>query len=96
MNECFLMGIVVEEVNFKFVLNGKNDAIAILKIRLLNNEIVNIVAYNEQADYCFRKLYKDDKIFIYGYLENDKCGVNVIVHYIYKITEDKKRGENIE
>ena len=52
MNICFIMGKLIEDINFRFILNGKNDSIVNFKIELLNNSVINIIAYNHQADYC--------------------------------------------
>lgn len=68
MNICFVIGKVVDEIEFKFVLNGRNDAIANFNIKLLNNSIINIIAYNKLADYCYRKLKINDIIFVEGRL----------------------------
>ena len=52
MNICFVMGNIISDINFEFILNGKNDSIVFFKISLLNNSISNIIAFNEKADYC--------------------------------------------
>jgi len=71
MNLCFLIGKIISEINFKFVLNSKNISIVYFKIELNNKSIVEVKAYNELADYCYNKLKKNDIIAIQGYLSND-------------------------
>ena len=66
MNMCFLIGRIVSEIQFEFILNSKRNSIAIFKLKLSNESIIEIQAYNEMADYCFRNLERGDKIFIYG------------------------------
>ena len=71
MNLCFLIGKIISEINFKFVLNSKNISIVYFKIELNNKSIVELKAYNELADYCYSKLKKNYIIAIQGYLSND-------------------------
>ena len=68
MNICFVLGNIIEKINFKFVLNGKNDSISNFKVKLLNDSVISIIAYNEIADYCYRELKINDVIFIQGKL----------------------------
>ena len=82
MNECFFIGNIQEEINFKFILNGKNNSIATFPLELLDNEIINIIAYNEKADYCFRKFKKQEKVLIYGYLSNFEGKPSIILQHI--------------
>ena len=71
MNLCFLIGKIISEINFKFVLNSKNISIAYFKIELNNKSILDVKAYNKLADYCYSKFKKNDIITIQGYLSND-------------------------
>lgn len=70
MNLCFVIGKIVSEINFKFVLNSKNISITYFKIELNNKSIVEVKAYNELADYCYSKLEKGNRLAIQGYLNN--------------------------
>ena len=71
MNLCFLIGKIISEINFKFVLNSKNISIIYFEIELNNKSIVEVKAHNELADYCYSKLKKNDIIAIQGYLSNE-------------------------
>ena len=71
MNICFIIGSVVEEIKYNFIIEGKNFACAQFKLKLLNKSIINIKAYNNLADYCYRYLNKNDIVFIQGYLNSD-------------------------
>ena len=66
MNLCILMGKIISDIEFKFIINSKNKSIAEFEIKTLDNNIVKIYAYNEIADYCYRKLSKNDSILIEG------------------------------
>ena len=67
MNLCFLIGKIISEINFKFVLNSKNISIAYFKIELNNKSIVEVKAYNELADYCYSKDTADNCCCSYFY-----------------------------
>lgn len=68
MNEIFLIGKVITEVEFKFIINAKNISIAKFSLETTDKQIVKIEAYNEQADFVFRRLRKEDNIIINGYI----------------------------
>ena len=84
MNEWFLIGKIQSDVDFKFVINSTHDSIAVFFIRLIDkNEWIKILAYDEKADYCIKKLKKGDIVLIDGYLQNINHTVTVIVHHVY-------------
>ena len=66
MNICFLIGEIVSEIQFEFILNSKNNSIAMFKLKLSNESIIEIQAYDEMADYCYMNLKIRYNIFIYG------------------------------
>lgn len=71
MNLCFVMGKIISNIEFKFIINSKNISVAIFEIQLENKSIIKVKGYNEIADYCYQKLVKGDKIIIYGELNNN-------------------------
>lgn len=80
MNEVFLMGRIITEIEFNFIIHSKNISIARFEIITLNDgEAIHIVAYNEMADVVYRKLNKNDIICINGYIQNN----NVIIKEFY-------------
>lgn len=90
MNLCFVMGCVVDEVKFDFILNGKNDSIVNFKIKLLNDSEINVKAYDEVADYCYRKLNTKDVIFIKGELD---ANLDIIAEGVTQFIGDNILGE---
>ena len=70
MNQVFILGKIISDIEFKFMINNKNKAIAIFKVKLLDDTIVTVEAYNEKADYCYSKLNKNDTIYIQGYINS--------------------------
>ena len=52
MNICFLIGKIVSEIDFKFIVNNKKYySISILQIELNNKSIITVKGYNEIADF---------------------------------------------
>ena len=69
MNICFLIGEIISEIKFDFVISNKKiNKISRIEfyIKLKNNNIIKIIAYNELADKCFRELEKEEIIIIQG------------------------------
>ena len=71
MNKVFLIGKIITEIEFKFIINSKNISIASFKIETLDKQIINIKAYNEIADYVYSEFYKNDIITIEGNLKEN-------------------------
>ena len=71
MNEVFLIRKLISDIEFKFIINSKNKAIACLEIKTADKQIVRIQAYNQLADFAYSKLNINDKVFINGYIENN-------------------------
>ena len=42
MNICFVIGKIISEIEFKFIINSKNVSISYFKIELFNKSIINI------------------------------------------------------
>ena len=71
MNEVFLKGKIISNIEFKFIINSKNKAIACFEIETNDKQIVRIQAYNQLADFAYSKLNTNDKVFINGYIETN-------------------------
>ena len=82
MNICILCGKIKSEIEYKFIINSKNKAIAQFEIELSNKNVVRVQALDEVADYSYRNLSKEDIICIYGYLSNNG---NIILQGIERI-----------
>ena len=73
MNEVFIMGKVITEVKFDFILNSKHISIARFGvITVCDKQEIEIIAYDEIADYIYANLKHEDVVMINGYLEYDK------------------------
>ena len=81
MNEVFLIGKIISDIEFKFIINSKNKAIACFEIKTADKQIVRIQAYNQLADFTYSKLDENDKVFINGYIEDNLIKVKCINIY---------------
>lgn len=80
MNICFLLGKVVDDIEFKFIYNSKNVSISMFKLMLSNKSIVECEAYDEIADYIYRNIKRDDLIFIEGSIRNKNINIHNIIN----------------
>jgi single-strand binding family protein len=71
MNEVFFIGKIISNIEFKFIINSKNKAIACFEIETNDKQIVRVEAYNKLADFAYSKLNSNDKVFINGYIETN-------------------------
>ena len=71
MNLCIILGKIVSEVEFKFIIKSKNKSIAYFDMQLLNKSIVTIKSYNDMADYVYRKLRINQIVIVEGKLRED-------------------------
>ena len=66
MNEVFLIGKVVDDVKFDFIINSKKISIANFTIETLDEQKIYIRCYDKLADFSYRNLSNGDVVFIYG------------------------------
>lgn len=71
MNEIFLIGKVANKLQYKFIVNSKNYFAKVEFEIKLNKQIFKVKGYNNIADFCYRKLKKNEKIFINGRVKSD-------------------------
>jgi len=76
MNICFLIGKIISDVEFDFVIDNnkgfKNRKISVIKfkLKLLDENVVNIIGYNNVADFCYQKLNIGENVLIEGFINN--------------------------
>ena len=80
MNNVFLIGKIISEIEYKFIYDRykfnenhekyKHVVIATCKIELLNKSIVKIYEYDNIADYMYRNLKVNDNLLIEGKLNS--------------------------
>ena len=71
MNEIFIIGKVIRKVEYKFIINSKKYFAKVEFEIELNKQRFQIKGYNNIADFCYRKLNKNDMIFINGKIETN-------------------------
>ena len=71
MNLIFISGKIISNMEFKFIINSKNISIVNFYIKIKNKSIVKIKAYDEIADYIYKKYNKKDIVIIYGKITNE-------------------------
>ena len=77
MNLVFIKGKIIEKIEFKFIYSKnktKNtpNYLAQSKVELDNKSIIDVIGYNEKADWMYRNLTINEVIYIEGKLINDK------------------------
>ena len=53
------------------MISKKYTAISTFNIKTINGERLRLIAYNTIADFCYRKLNKNDNILINGFLNSN-------------------------
>ena len=72
MNEVFIIGKIITEAKFDFILNSKHISVSRFKIMTIyDKQEINITAYDEMADYVYVNIKQGNFVMINGYLKND-------------------------
>lgn len=93
MNEVFLMGKVIKEIEYRFMLEKGKNAKAEIKLELLDKTQLKVIAYNEEADYTMQHIRKNDDIFIYGIIKETEVVIKKYILFRKTITH-KRRTNN--
>ncbi len=89
MNLCFLIGKIISDIEFKFIINSKKyTSISIFTLKVSENCMLKVKAYNELADMCYQKLVKGDMIGIQGKLNSN---MEVIIETLEKARKSEKK-----
>ena len=70
MNEVIVIGRLIKNIEYKFIINGKKNALASFFIELENKSVVECRGYDLVADYCYRRLNENLVVIIHGKLRN--------------------------
>ena len=70
MNICFLIGKLVSDIEYKFVLNSKYISIAVFTVKVDEGCVTKVKAYDKMADLCYQKLVKGDIVSIEGKIDS--------------------------
>lgn len=91
MNLCFVIGKIINDIDFKFILSGKHKSIVLLKLKLINGSIIEARAYDEVADCCYRLLKKNEIVLIEGRLDTK---MYIVLKRVEKIDKKTRNNEN--
>lgn len=72
MNTCFLIGKIVSDIKFDFMIYSKYTSIIQFDMKDKRKNIIKIVGYDKIADYCYKNLKKNNIVFIEGIMEKVK------------------------
>ena len=75
MNEVFLIGKIITCVKFGFIISSKHISKSAFNLKTLDEQIIQINAYDKIADYVYSNLKQGDNVFIYGTMHKDKVNV---------------------
>ena len=79
MNLCFLIGKIISDIEFDFILNSSNISIVKFTMKVDNKCTVTVKAYDEIADWCYQNLKTNEIVIIQGKLDSK---IQVIVEEI--------------
>lgn len=85
MNICFVIGKIVEDIKFDFMLNSMHNSIVQFNIKDERKNNIKIVGYDEIADYCCKSLKKNDTVIIEGKIRNLKNSMVIMITNCTKI-----------
>lgn len=71
MNEIFIIGEIASKIEYKFIINSKKYFSKVKFEIEISNQRFKVIGYNNIADYCYRKLEKENNVFINGRIENN-------------------------
>lgn len=71
MNEIFIIGKIVNKIEYKFIINSKKYFSKVQFEIKLDKQTFKVKGYNNIADFCYRKLKKKDKVFVNGGIDSD-------------------------
>lgn len=84
MNICFFIGKIISDIKFDFIINSKNNiSISLFILELNDNNKIKIEGYNNIADFCYKKLKKEDRILLEGHINNK---MHIVINKINKLT----------
>ena len=75
MNICFVIGKIISEIKFDFIIENntisKDIVTTRFEILLENGSIIKVKSYGKIAEECFQKYVKSDIVSIYGMLNSN-------------------------
>lgn len=71
MNEIFIIGKIIDEINYNFIVNSKQNFARVDFKILYKKQVFNVCAYNNIADFCYRRLKENDLVLVNGSVDTN-------------------------
>lgn len=78
MNKIFLIGEIIDNIEFKFVINSINISVVNFELLTIDKQKIEVKGYDEMADFVYRNIKKGNKIAIQGNLKNQYVEIEEI------------------
>jgi len=78
MKEVFLIGKVISKVEFDFMIESRYISIGRFYLETMDKKIIEIKAYDNIADFVYKKLIIGNIVFLYGRLNLDFVSAKII------------------
>lgn len=73
MNIVFLIGKIISQIDFKFIICSKDISIAQFELKTMDKKAtIKTKLYNELADFAYGKLNKGDELMIMGHINSER------------------------
>lgn len=75
MNIVALIGTIISQIDFKFIINSKDISIAQFELETMDKKAtVKVKLFDELADFAYSNLNKGNKLMIMGHI-NSECEI---------------------
>lgn len=85
VNECCVIGKVLNEPELDFLYQSKRSSVAYFWIVLSNNSKIRVIGYDDNADYIYQTVKKDEVLSIEGILRVSKNTLELEATEIEKV-----------
>ena len=72
MNVCFIIWKIISEIEYRFMVNGRDKAIVQMWLETNNGNKIYVTGYNEIADKVYSGCCKGDFVIFYGKVECER------------------------
>ena len=77
LNECCIIGKVIDNPELDFIYRGVNFSIAYFFVELSNSNIVKVFGYDEMADYIYKNVKENSIVCITGELRDKGKSIQI-------------------
>ena len=84
MNICFIIGKIISQIEYKFIIKSKNKAVVQLWVETDDDNKIYVIGYDEIADKIYRGFEKGNFIMFGGRVEEKK----IIIEYLEDVNNN--------